>query len=79
MPWLSGRFWGRSPLQDPATEPSKAQEGAVSEATFGSYVVANANILRIPQRLPQVNSPKAPPTGPTLLPGGVALGAHFDS
>ena len=40
--------WGRSPTGDPATEPLKAQEGAVSEATWRSTVVANANTLRKP-------------------------------
>ena len=29
-PWLSGRFWGRSPTGDPATEPLRAQLWAVT-------------------------------------------------
>ena len=31
-PWLSGRYWGRSPTGDPATEPLRLNKGPWSEA-----------------------------------------------
>ena len=31
-PWLSGRYWGRSPTGDPATEPFRLNKGPWSEA-----------------------------------------------
>ena len=74
-PWLSGRLGGAAPLEIRPLSLVKAQEGAVERSDLKTTVVANAN----PQRLPQVNSPKSPPTGLALLPGGVALGGHFDS
>ena len=51
-PWLSGRLGGAAPLEIRPLSLVKAQEGAVSEATFRGTVVANANTLRKPQRLP---------------------------
>ena len=62
-PWLSGRFGCASTTGDPATEPLRLKRGPWSEANCGCTVVANANTLRKPQRLPQVNSPKSPPPG----------------
>ena len=60
---LSGRFGGASPTGDPATEPSGSRGGRERSDFWQS-----GNTQTKAQRLPQVNSPKPPPTGPTPLP-----------
>ena len=47
-PGLSGRFWGRSPTGDPATEPFKALRGAVSEATCGPTLLLTQTPFETP-------------------------------
>ena len=58
-PWLSGRLGGAAPLEIRPLSLVRLKRGPWSEANCGLRLVPNVN----PQRLPQVNSPKSPPTG----------------
>ena len=70
-------FGGAAPLE---IRPPSLEEVVLGRRGACWFVLGRHRMTQTEaQRLPQVNSPKSPPTGLALLPGTLALGAHLDS